>query len=104
METVTLYRAMCGAEFVQLVLSHRFLLCPASVEGKYFAETAEHAAKWGRWFQEQTGEPHDRIVAVKLSADIVNAMVRFPLLDGIGPAYFATISQLPQPADIEVVR
>lgn len=104
METVTLYRVMCDAEFVQLVVTRRFLIGTGNVEGKFFAETIEDAEAWGRWFHARTGVVHDRIVAVQLSREQINGMCRFPMLDGIGPAVFASPGELPEPADIEIIR
>jgi hypothetical protein len=104
MEPVTLYRVMCDVEFFQLIASRRFMPATGSVEAKYFAETLEDAAEWGKWFQRQSGIVHDRIVAVRLSRVLVDRMWRFPMLDGIGPAVFATSEQLSEPAELEVVR
>jgi hypothetical protein len=44
MEIVTLYRAVSEGEFQQLMRTGKFEAVPSSLEGKFFAESAEDAA------------------------------------------------------------
>ena len=44
MEIVTLYRAVSEGEFQQLMRTGKFEATPSSLEGKFFAESAEDAA------------------------------------------------------------
>jgi hypothetical protein len=46
-EIVTLYRAVSEGEFHQLMRTGKFEAVPSSLEGKFFAESAEDAAQWG---------------------------------------------------------
>jgi hypothetical protein len=43
----TLYRSVSKAEFQDLLQSGNFRKGPNSLDGKWFAESAEHAAQWG---------------------------------------------------------
>lgn len=63
----------------------------SSVEGKYFAETIDHALQWGNIL---FGMGHFRVVEVTLALNQVAQFYRFAHLDGIGPALFAEIEQV----------
>jgi hypothetical protein len=83
MEIVTLYRAVSEGEFHQLMRTGKFEAVPSSLEGKFFAESAEDAAQWGERLK---GASHDRIVQVALPARVAKSLLRWENLTGIGPA------------------
>lgn len=62
-ETTTLYRAVGEAEFEQIMRTGTFEAGPNSLGGKWFAESAEHAATWG---QKMEGEGAFRIVDAQI--------------------------------------
>jgi hypothetical protein len=103
MSRTPLYRAVSIAEYVQLMETGRFTLVGSSAEGKYFAESVEHAAEWG---ERLLGQGKYRIIEVILAEELANQFYRFEYLDGVGPARFAGIQQL-EDVDLtiqEVVR
>jgi hypothetical protein len=91
METVTLYRAVSEAEWQQLMRTGKFEAVPSSLEGKFFAESAEDAAQWGEMLE---GASHYRIVEVNLPTSVANSLLRWEKLDGIGPARYGELYQL----------
>jgi hypothetical protein len=68
-----------------------FEAVPRSLEGKFFAESAEDAAQWGEMLE---GASHYRIVEVALPASVAQRLVRWEKLDGIGPARYDALLQL----------
>jgi hypothetical protein len=91
METVTLYRAVSEAEWQQLMRTGKFEAVPSSLEGKFFAESAEDAAQWGEMLE---GASHYRIVEVALPTNVARSLLRWEKLDGIGPARYGELPQL----------
>jgi hypothetical protein len=91
MEIVTLYRAVSEGEFQQLMRTGKFEVVPSSLEGKFFAESAEDAAQWGEMLE---GASHYRIVEIALPASVAQGLVRWEKLDGIGPARYGELPQL----------
>jgi hypothetical protein len=91
MEIVTLYRAVSEGEFQQLMRTRKFEAVPSSLEGKFFAESAEDAAQWGEMLE---GASHYRIVEVALPASVAKSLLRWEKLDGIGPARYGELPQL----------
>jgi hypothetical protein len=91
MEIVTLYRAVSEGEFQQLMRIGKFEAIPSSLEGKFFAESAEDAAQWGEMLE---GASHYRIVEVALPASVAKSLWRWEKLDGIGPARYGESLQL----------
>jgi hypothetical protein len=89
--TVKLYRAVSQDEFTEIMSTGTFKPAQNSLMGKFFAESAEDAATWGRLFYK--GGPF-RIVEVEVRADAARAFMRWKRLDGIGPARYAEISEL----------
>jgi hypothetical protein len=83
MAIVTLYRAVSEGEFQQLMRTGKVEAIPSSLEGKFFAESAEDAAQWGEMLE---GASHSRIVEVALPASVAKSLLRWETLDGIGPA------------------
>jgi hypothetical protein len=73
------------------MMTGTFETVPQALEGKFFAEHPEHAAMWGEALPR--GGVY-RIVEVELPAHVANSMLRWERLDGIGPARYATLSQL----------
>ena len=65
------------------------------MEGKWFATTAEHAARWGKllWKVSTEKQPYS-IVEVSVSRSILKRMFYHERLDMIGPAYYAPQSLL----------
>lgn len=91
MGTVALYRAVSDNEFQQLMRTGRFETVPYSLEGKFFAESAEDAAAWGELL-EGIGRYH--IIEVELPTSAANMLLRWEKLDGIGPARYGPLHQL----------
>ena|SRR6266496_2457286 len=91
---VKLYRAMCDAELGEPLATGIFRAAAGAIEGKWFAESVQDAVIWGDYFESITGIKNDRIVEVELSDEVAAKLFRFPRLDGIGPARFATVEQL----------
>jgi hypothetical protein len=91
METVTLYRAVSEVEWQQLVRTGKFEAVLSSLEGKFFAESPEDAVQWGEMLE---GASHYRIVEVDLPISVVNSLLRWEKLDGIGPARYGELHQL----------
>lgn len=96
----TLYRAVSNAEFEQIMKDGVFKAGPNSLGGKWFAESAEHAAQWG---QKLEGTSGFRIVDVRVPTAQANKFMRIERLDGIGPARYAELNQL-SGAKIGVVK
>lgn len=91
-----LYRCMSEVEFADLVASGEFRSAPQSYEdGKWFAERAEDAVKWGQWFDSVESAPVRRIIVeIELPLAVADGLLRRPLLDGIGPARFVPLERL----------
>ena len=91
MGMVTLYRAVSEEEFQQLLNTDQFQTASHTLEGKFFAETPEHAVAWGEALE---GSGQYRIVEVQLTTHVADELIRWERLDGIGPARYADLSQL----------
>ncbi len=91
MEIMTLYRAVSEIECQQLMQTGKFASVPSSLEGKFFAESAEDAAQWGEILE---GTGNYRIVEVALPTRVANSLLRWEKLDGIGPARYGELYQL----------
>jgi hypothetical protein len=89
-----LYRVMSEAEFQDLQATGRFRQGPNSLEGKWFAESAEHARAWGRLFELSFNVSHRRVVEVEISDREADLLFRLDRLDRIGPARFVEIDAL----------
>ena len=88
---MTLYRAVSEVEFQQLMRTGKFEVVPSSLEGKFFAESAEDAAQWGEMLE---GASNYRIVEVELPTSVTKSLLRWEKLDGIGPARYGELHQL----------
>ena len=86
---VKLYRAVSGAELAQ-TLSTGLAVVANSLEGKWFAESISDAEQWGTALTRLGGIPQHRIIEVVFPSDVADRFFRLPMLDGIGPARFAT--------------
>ena len=103
--SIQVFRAVCDKEYAQWKMTCRFEMVPGSVEGKWFGLKREHAARWGKWFSEKTGVPHDKIIAVKVPELLFEQFdPKYEMLDGIGPACFAPIELLAGAEFDEVVE
>jgi hypothetical protein len=62
-----------------------------SVGGKFFAESAEDAARWGEKLE---GKGNFRIIDAQIPTVKANEFMRWERLDNIGPARYAELDQL----------
>jgi hypothetical protein len=85
---VRLFRAVGPLELADIQASGVLRPGPPSYQGKWFAESAEHARAWGQVLQRLTGEAFE-VVQVELPREVADQMFRIAALDGIGPARFA---------------
>jgi RHS repeat-associated protein len=91
-ETITLYRAVSHAEFEDIMASGVFRAGPNSLGGKFFAESVDHAERWGMKLE---GTDGFRIIDVRLPTVEANKLMRWNYdLDSIGPARYAELDQL----------
>ncbi len=90
-ESTTLYRAVSHAEFEQMMRTGTFEAGPNSLGGKFFAETAEHAAQWGQILE---GKGGFRIVDAKIPTVQADRFMRWERLDNIGPARYGELHEL----------
>lgn len=88
-DTVQLFRHASPEELADLKATGTFNLGPNST-GKYFAENAGDAGKWGAWLNKGQGG----IVSTRVPRSFADQMMRWEKLDGIGPARFASPEQL----------
>jgi RHS repeat-associated protein len=92
-EAVELYRHVSPAELADLrSTGGQFRPGGGSMEGKWFAESAEHAAEWGRRLNAGTGS----VVSVRAPRDFADSLFRHPKLDQIGPARYVDFDKLPE--------
>ncbi len=87
----TLYRAVGKAEYEQLMQTGRFAAGPNSLSGKFFAESAEHAAQWGKMLE---GAGNFRVIETRVPTRVAEQLMRWGRLDGIGPARYGELEQL----------
>ena len=88
---MTLYRSVNHEELNQIIKTKQFAQGPNSLEGKFFAENYDDAQKWG---DVMNGVDSHTVVEVHVPTDIAKEMMRWPRLDGIGPARYGTLDQL----------
>lgn len=86
-----LYRAVVDAEFQDLMINRQFRAGPNSLGGKFFAERADDAARWGDLLE---GVGNYRVIEVEIPTEVAEQLMRWDMLDGIGPARFAEFDQL----------
>jgi hypothetical protein len=87
----TLFRAVGFKEIEQIRTTGRLETVSWSLSGKSFAETPEHATRWGELL-----EGHGKYIVVKaeLSSEVADTLFRIERLDGIGPARYVEADQL----------
>jgi len=93
-EMVTLFRAVDEAEFQQILGpngTNAFEAAPNSLGGKWLAESAEDAARWG---EVMNGSDGFRLLEVELPAQQADNLMRYERLDGIGPARYGELDEL----------
>jgi hypothetical protein len=90
-KSTKLYRAVGEAEFQDLTQNRVFQSGPSSLEGKWFAESADDAAKWG---EALLGSGNYRVIEVELPAEMAEQFFRMQRLDNIGPARYGELHQL----------
>jgi hypothetical protein len=90
-ETIKLYRAISEAEFNQIQKTGQFTMGPNSLSGKFFAESATDAEKWGKLLN---GSSQSRLIEIEMIRDTADRLQRWERLDGIGPARYAELEQL----------
>jgi len=90
-DNTILYRAVSHAEFEQITTTGAFENGPNGLGGKFFAETAEHAERWGELLE---GKGGFRMVSVEVPTAIVEGLMRWENLDNIGPAVYMEIEDL----------
>ncbi|SRR5260370_19641871 len=86
-----LYRAVSPQELADIRSYRGLRPIPSSLQGKWFAESPEHAAEWGRKLF-QLGSFH--LLDVEIPQDLADQMFRIPQLDRIGPARYADVGLL----------
>jgi hypothetical protein len=87
-----MFRAISYAELQDILTSGVLRPGPPSFQGKWLAETIENAAEWGRGLYSGT---QFHLIEVEIEDALVATLFRLTNLDGIGPARFADISDLP---------
>ena len=87
-----LFRAVSYAELQDILFSGVLRPGPPSFQGKWLAESAEQAAEWGRALY-QGALFH--LIEVEVQDATANTWFRLTNLDGMGPARFADVPDLP---------
>jgi len=83
---VFLYRAVSQGEFDALMSGEPFESGPPNYASqKWFAESAANARQWGQQFSAWDGQEY-QVISVELDTDVANSMLRYGLIDNIGPA------------------
>jgi RHS repeat-associated protein len=88
-DSVSLYRSVGKDELDDLKSTGEFREGPNSTEGKFFAENENDAQAWGKALDNNAG-----VVRASVPRSIANNLMRFPKLDGIGPARYVGPDQL----------
>jgi hypothetical protein len=65
-----------------------------SLGGKFFAETAQDASKWGDLLQ---GPGNYEVIEVEIPKSAADSLMRWQKLDGIGPARYGELNQINVP-------
>jgi uncharacterized protein RhaS with RHS repeats len=90
-EITSLYRAVNPDEYQQLMKSGTFQAGPNSLGGKFFAESAEHAAEWGA---KMDGAGNFKVIEAQFPKSTVDTFMRWDRLDGIGPARYGELGPI----------
>jgi len=86
-----LYRAVSRDELEHIRATGKLSAGPGSLNGKWFAEQIEHAARWGELLH---WAGNYGIVKVAVPEEIARTLFRIEKLDGIGPARYVQADQL----------
>jgi len=89
--STTLFRAVTNGELNQVRATGGFEAGTNSLGGKWFAETADDAVKWG---DAMNGSGSSTILEVQLPRAQADQLMRVERLDGIGPARYGELDQL----------
>jgi RHS repeat-associated protein len=93
-ETVTLFRAVSRGEAAQVLAEGAFKAGESSLGGKFFAEKAGDASKWGDLLQ---GPGNYEVIRVEIPKSAADSLMRWERLDGIGPARYGELNQINVP-------
>lgn len=88
-DRIQLYRAVDFNERSDIYYWRKFRATLKSMEGKWFAETADDAAEWGRRFYQWNQEPF-YVVQIDVPEFVAEQMFRRSNLDNIGSARWAS--------------
>ncbi len=88
---ILLYRAVSRYELEHVRATGKLSAGPGSLNGKWFAEQIEHAARWGELLH---GAGNYEIVKVAVPGGVALMLFRIEKLDGIGPARYVEADQL----------
>jgi len=83
-----LYRAVSPQELADISSFGGFRPIPSSLQGKWFAEAADHASEWGGRVYQHHGGPY-HIVQLDVPKDVADMLFWLPNLDQIGSARYA---------------
>lgn len=86
---VDLFRHVSPEELTDIG-EHGFRPGAGSLDGKWFAESGEHASEWGRVLNAGDGS----VVMVRVPTPFADQLMRLDKLDGIGPARYVEPHQL----------
>lgn len=90
------YRWITTAEHEDWKQTKMLRPAPGHTEGKYMTISVALAARWGQYFQEkgwESGTGH--VLKIVFSSESARSIYFLgPMIDGIGPAYFAPIELL----------
>jgi len=89
---IELFRAVSPFELTDIMTTGEFRPGSPSFQGKWFAESPTDAAEWGRRLY---GAQPFHLVVVDVPRAVADSLFVLPNLDGIGPARFAEIDDLP---------
>lgn len=94
---ISLFRAVGIKEVEQIRATGRFAPSPVSMNGKWFAETPQDAARWGQLLE---GPGKYIVVEAEMPARVADTLFSIAKLDAIGPARYVEADQL---GDVRVV-
>lgn len=77
-----------------MLAEQAFMAGENSLSGKWFAESADDAAKWGELME---GPGQYEVIRVRVPKGAADSMLRLERLDGIGPARYGELNQVNVP-------
>ena len=96
-----LYRAVSIAEWSDIRTCGEFRAAPPSNQGKWFAESLDGAIQWGSCLY-RTHESF-LVVTIDVATGVADQLFGLAMLDGIGPARYTEIDQLPLVAGLPIL-